>query len=103
MEVSTAYVGRSLCAQDEGVCRGMCHERACQRIEGNVCILGHSIAAGRRYLRVTKGLLGRITGCIGSRARCPVSCSFGAMSPVSRQSQLSLEFQGTYIRLEGEC
>ena len=54
--MSATYVGHSLRTQVEGVCRGMCRERTCRRIESNVCMLGHSIVAERSYLGVTKGL-----------------------------------------------
>ena len=44
-ELSAAYVGRLLYAWIEGACQGICRERACWRIEGNVCVLERGIAA----------------------------------------------------------
>ena len=43
--MSATYVGRLLGAQIEGVCQGVCHEYIYRRIKGNVCMLGHGIAA----------------------------------------------------------
>ena len=88
--MSASYVGCLMHVQIKGMFRGVCREFVCQRIEENVCMLGHGIAAERCYLRVTKGLMRRISSCMGSWARCPASCSFGATPPVLWQSQLLL-------------
>ena len=70
--MSAAYVVHCLRAQIEGVCRSVCHELICQRIVGNVCVMGRGIAAERCFLGVTKGLMWGIIGVMGSWAK--VSC-----------------------------